>query len=239
MKRFFAQRNEDESKLNVEDEELLHLKNVMRLKENDKIICFLDDGYDYLCEIEQLQTQKAICKILSKQKNTLRHKVTLFLASLKGDKNELVIQKMAELGLYKVCFFESEFSVSKKSEQKIERYNKIAMQASKQCGRADILKIEKAPSFLSVLEKLNDFEKVVFANEREKTFSISALKNFDCQSVAIVVGSEGGFSNSEAEKICSNENTISVSLGKRILRAETATIVCSSIVMFLLGEMEI
>lgn len=255
MRRFFVKKIIDSEKIILEGSDYNHLKNVLRFKVGDEIICFCGDGKDYFCEIISLENQKVLCKIQKIQLSdkTPKSKVTLFQALLKSDKFEFIIQKMSELGLTSIIPFESTFTVSKLKEGKTLRYNKISIEASKQCGRADFLKVHDGITFNEMLEKLKGFEIVIFANENENNTSIKdVINNYDdtshflplgdkCEGtlnsqIALIVGSEGGFSEKEIFEIISR-GAKSVSLGKRILRAETASITLASIIMFLLGEL--
>ncbi len=219
-------------------EEFFHLKNVLRLKEGDKVACFCGDGKDYLCEIESFEKERAVLVVqeILQEETTPQVEVTVFQGTLKLDKFELVLQKLAELGIKKVVPFESSFSVVKLKPEKVERYKKISISASKQCKRADFMQVENKLSFKEMLKSLEKFDKVIFAYEKENQTSLKDLKFDKKEKIAIIVGSEGGFSTQEVENLEKLENLATITLGKRILRAETAVITLSSLIMFLLDE---
>lgn len=238
MRRFFFKpQNLIDNEITLDDEEFFHLKNVLRLNEGEKIVCFCGDGYDYFCYLKQVLKNSALCAVeqIKKSDKTANVNVTLFQGSLKLDKLELVIQKMAEIGLAAVIPFESAFSVAKIKAEKTNRLAKIALEASKQCGRADILKVSDVVSFNQMIKMLNDYDVVIFANERESQNQLKSLQLNSFKKIAFIVGSEGGFSEKEATLLI-EKGAKSITLGKRILRAETAPIVLGGIIMFLQNE---
>lgn len=239
MKRFYFElENKNGDVIFLEKEELFHLKKVLRLKKDEEVVCFCGDGKDYICKIEKIDSEKALLKVKEVLESNTASKtnLTVFQGSLKLDKFEFIIQKLAELGVKKIVPFESVFSVAKIKQEKIERFKKIAISALKQCKRADFMQIENKLYFNEMLKVLPQFDKVIFAYENENENFIKNLKLEKHQNIAIIIGSEGGFSLKEAESLKNFKNLETVSLGKRVLRAETATIVFSSLIMFLLGE---
>lgn len=228
MKKFFAQREEDQ--FVFVDDELSHF-NVLRCKIGEQIICLGNDGFDYLCEVEQITKKQARAKIISKTLNNKNPKknITIFQALVKGEKADLIVQKLTELGVSKLVMFESKFAVAKANNNKISRLNKISEEACKQCGRSIPLNICETVSFEGMLNQLNNFDVVLFANEKNTLRNFDALKS--AQNIAIIVGSEGGFSDEEINQIKSKGAT-EFGLGSRILRAETACIAMSAIIGF-------
>ena len=230
-------------KIEVEGEEFNHIVNVMRKKVGDQICVIDGSGTDYECEIEEIGKKKLILKILKMQDNNseTNSNVTVFQALVKGDKFELIIQKLTELGVKKVVPFESEFCQVKKSTTRLDRLEKISIEALKQSGRSKKVEITEILSFQEMLKALKNYDKVVFAYENSKT---SLTKNDLSESgkplknVALIVGREGGFSEKENEEIIKQKNVQQISMGNRILRAETAAISLTSVVMFLLDEWE-
>lgn len=231
MKKFFATRINDE--YIFEGDELAHF-NVLRCRVGEQIICLGDDGYDYLCEITQVSKKQAVAKIISKELNIKNPKVniTIFQGLVKGEKVDLIVQKLTELGVTNLVLFESEFSVAKTNDNKINRLNKISQEACKQCGRSIPLNIEPTLKYKDMVDKLKSYDMVLFANEKNK------IRNYDkiikSQNIAIIVGGEGGFSDKEIEQIY-NEGAVNFGLGERILRAETACIACACIVGFIVN----
>ena len=228
----------------VSGEEFNHIANVLRNKVGDKLSVIDGSGTDFECGITQINKKDLSLKIVDAKDNNSEtsSNVTVYQALVKGDKFELIIQKLTELGIKTFVPFESEFCQVKKSTTRLDRLEKISIEALKQCGRSKKVEIKNILTFNEMLNSLIKFDKVIFAYENSNTSLIKddlldknkkPLKN-----VAIIIGSEGGFSESENEKILSKLNVKQISLGNRILRAETASISLTSVVMFLLNEWE-
>ena len=230
MKKFFAKRNND--RFEFEDEELNHF-NVLRCRIGEQILCLGDDGYDYLCEVDQIGKKKATAVIVSKTINTKnpRKNITVFQALVKGEKADLITQKLTELGVSKLVMFESKFAIAKANNNKISRLNKISEEACKQCGRSVPLEISDNISFEEMINQLKCYDVVLFANEKSTDRIEANLKQ--SQNLAIIVGSEGGFDDDEIQKIVST-GAKEFGLGSRILRAETACIAMSAIVGYIM-----
>jgi len=144
----------------------------------------------------------------------------------------LIVQKLTELGVKNFYPFESEFITSKDKMGKSNKLQEISHQSVKQCKRSIPMIVHNTLSFKEMIEKLKDFDMVIFANECERSEKLDfKLKG----NVAIIVGSEGGFSENEIASIV-NSGAKSITMGRRILRAETAAIALTSVVMFTMGE---
>lgn len=220
-------------------EDYNHIMNVLRFKLNDELIVCNGDGFDYYTTL--IEINKKSCKFLvqSKQLNESETKsqVDVFQALVKGEKFELISQKLTELGVNALIPFTSEFVQVKENTTRLNRLEKISIEAVKQCGRNRPIKISSILSFSQMLDKLKEYDLVVFAYERSKNeLNYDEIKNYYGKKIAIVVGSEGGFSTQEEEKILKIKNTKEISLGKRILRAETANICLTGVIMYLLKE---
>jgi 16S rRNA (uracil1498-N3)-methyltransferase len=147
----------------------------------------------------------------------------------------LIIQKLTELGVKTFVPFESEFITSKDKYGKVSKLQEISNQSIKQCKRSIPMSVMDTIKFDKLVDCIKDYDIVIFANECEKSEKLSEI-NFDRRKkIALIIGSEGGFSANEIEKlICAGAK--SITMGKRILRAETASIALASVVMFKLGE---
>ena len=231
MKKFFAKQFED--RFIFEGDELAHF-NVLRCKVGENVLCYGQDGFDYICEIKEITNKQAIAIIINKQKNIKNpiKNITLFQGLVKGEKLDLIVQKLTELGISNLYTFESEFAIAKANNNKIERLNKISLEACKQCGRSVPLNIYETIKFKDMLEILNNYDIVLFANEKSTVRVYDKIK--ECNNIALIVGSEGGFSDKEIEQIY-NLGAINFGLGNRILRAETAAIAMSAIVGFIVN----
>lgn len=222
MRRFFGKIEKD--KAIIEGDELKHLANVIRLKQGDKFILFANDEYDYACQILSIDKKRAVAEILEKKISpTLPKKnIVLFQALPKKEAFDTIVQKACELGASKVVPFSSEFVVNK-SGINLERLNSIIMSACKQCERPKVMEICQMISFKEMLEELKQFDKILFANEIDgKRCDLSCLEK--SQNIAVIVGCEGGFSEKEKEELLKVDNVLSLTLGSRILRADTASI---------------
>lgn len=214
-----------------------HLSKVLRSKVGDKIVCLQNDGKLMFCEIvsfSKVATRVTIEKIEHSQ-NECETSLTAFLPLLKGEKFEFLVTKLSELGVKKIIPFKSVFATAKEGRDKSQRLEQIARDACKQCRRANTIEIENVLEFDEMVERIKDFDSVIFAYENERQSKLSALDFEKKKNVAFIVGSEGGFSEDECEKIV-NAGAKIVSLGNRILRAETAVITLASILQYKLNE---
>ncbi|MBE7074508.1 MAG: 16S rRNA (uracil(1498)-N(3))-methyltransferase [Clostridiales bacterium] len=231
MKKFFAKKVDN--KFIFEGDELIHF-NVLRTKIGEQILCLSEDGFDYLCEVTLVTKKYAEAAIISSEKNTKNpiKKITIFQGLVKGEKLDLIVQKLTELGITQLVTFESEFAVAKANNNKIDRLNKVSLEACKQCGRSKPLIISETIKFDQMLNLLKEYNIVLFANEKNKLRNYNDLSNYN--NIAIVVGSEGGFSDKEIKNLY-NIGAVNFGLGERILRAETAAIALASIIGFIAG----
>ncbi|MEG1499640.1 MAG: RsmE family RNA methyltransferase [Clostridia bacterium] len=239
MRRFYLDNSAKiGDQIKIEGDQFFHMNKVLRIKSGEKIVVCFDDGNDYICEICSSTKEFAFAQILEiKQTDRESHSnVTLFQALPKGDKLELIVQKITELGLKKLVPFKSNFCEKKILDVRVDRLKKIAIESAKQCGRSEVLKIENPIEINDLKSKLKDYDCVILANETERQESLDfGLQKFN--NIAIIVGSEGGFSKEEIEMM-TGAGAKSITLGKRILRCETAAIALPAIIMFLLGELK-
>lgn len=217
----------------ISGEEAKHIV-ILRHNVGEKIIV-----NDKICEIKSITKQEVNCLALeqAQEEGVPNVKITLFQALLKSDKMDFVIQKAVEIGASKIVPFISKNVVVKLDDKdkikKVERWNKISVEASKQCGRSDIVEIDKVYDFGVMLERLKEFDKVIIAYENEVNSLKSVIREkLNIDNIAIIIGAEGGFEKNEVEKVLENKNAVSVSLGSRILRAETASVNLLSILMY-------
>lgn len=235
LRRFFVDKITEP--LVIDGEEFRHAVNVLRIKENEEIIVCDNSGLEYLSIVEKINKKDLLVKILSKRASETETKtdVTLICGYLKGDKTELVVQKAVELGVKKIVVFSSEFSSAYMNENKLSRLNRVSVESAKQCGRSIAPEILYANTFSQALSLGSGAQNKLFACEfaSYNEVEFNELKG----STAIVVGSEGGFSKKEWE-LALEMGYKTVYLGKRILRAETASIVLVGIAMHSLGELK-
>ncbi len=233
LRRFFM-KNVCAGECDLTGEEFNHAANVLRLKVGERLILCDNTGLEYPAEILSVEKKKMRLSVQQgvRSVNEPKTEIVLCCGYLKGDKTELVVQKATELGVTKIIVFDSAFSSAYVSDNKMERLSRVAEEAAKQCGRATYPAVEYRP-FQAALADAQGYQNKIFACEfeSETAFSLSAITG----STFIVVGSEGGFSEQEREFALSQGFT-SVSLGNRILRAETAAIALVSVVAYGLGE---
>lgn len=231
FRRFFSTAEERDGDTVFLRNEYNHLAKVLRAKVGDTIIVCFNDGYDHYCQITDITSSVVQVKIISTTINPCESgiKITCYVGCLKGGNMDLVVQKAVELGASAIVPFTSAFSVSNCDAKKAERLTKISYEASKQCGRALKIDVTQDLSFSGLLNGLrqNNYDAVYFCDERGGIPLASAL-DVNHKNIAVVVGSEGGFSLEEQKQL--RTLACGVSLGKRILRAETATIFALSVI---------
>jgi 16S rRNA (uracil1498-N3)-methyltransferase len=235
LKRFFC--NKIEELTEISGEEFLHAVNVLRIKVGENIILLNNTDNEYTAEVISVDKKSFKAKILKKELCELesKSKILLICGFLKGDKTELVVQKAVELGVLEIVVFQSKFSSAYLSDNKIERLNKVSKEAAKQCGRSKYPLVISKNNLPDALETAENYKNKLFACEFADSSDIELTKIKG--DTAIVIGSEGGFSKEEFE-LAKSMGFYGLSLGKRILRADTASIAMCSILAFLNGDLE-
>lgn len=245
MYHFFAQHeNIHDTYIDIVGQDVNHLKNVLRFKEGDKILISSGDNTDYTCHIESISDERIVATIdlVNREGRELRSNVYLFQGLPKGDKMELIIQKMVELGVHSIIPVAMKRSVvkldSKKASSKCKRWQAISEAAAKQSKRSIIPKVNDVMSVKQALEfakgmdvKLLPYE---CADGIDKTRQlINSVK--PGQDIAVWIGPEGGFDLEELE-LAKHEGWEIITLGKRILRTETAGMMLMSVLMYSMEE---
>lgn len=228
MKRFFGKKINN--KIIIEEDELVHLSKVLRMKKGDEIICNINDDFDYFCTIIEINKKQCITQINSQKKCEAlpKRNITLFQALPKKDYIDEIIPKSVELGVSNLQFFVSDYSNTKSIN--LERIKQQVLTASKQCERSKLMEVYPLINFETMIQKLKKFDIVVFANEKENNKSIFDIKELSsANNVALVIGNEGGFSDNEILLLKANTEN-SITLGKRILRCSTAVVSLLSLV---------
>lgn len=213
---------------------------VLRLKEGD-IINLLDGrGNLYDAKISSTEKNNTTAKIISKYlcKNEPNLHMTLAICLPKGDKIEVIIQKCVELGISRIIAVQSERTISRlddaKAADKVSRWRRIAAEASEQCGRGIIPKVDGIIKFCDLEDIIKNTEFSIIAWEEEQTVSIKKiLQNAEngIKSALLIIGPEGGLSENEVQ-LAKDAGATCVSLGKRVLRSETAAITASAVIMY-------
>lgn len=245
MSHFFIPSTQiQKDRLYIQGEDVNHMKNVLRMKPGEKFTAADEEGRIYHCQIESLEKQEVIGKICSSemQKRELPSKIYLFQGLPKSDKMELIIQKAVELGAYQIIPVVTKRSIvkldSKKEAAKIKRWQSIAKGAAEQSGRTLIPQVTPVISLDQAIEMGKELDQCVIPYEcatgmdgTRELFS----KILPGMSVGIYIGPEGGFEVSEVER-AKNAGISPITLGRRILRTETAGMTTLSILMYLLEE---
>ena len=242
MATFYIKNNQiEESHIKITGNDVKHIKQVLRYDVNDIIDVCNEDGIRYKVQIQKyLENDEIICEIkeIIDKKLETPYEITIFQGIPKSDKMELIIQKGTELGVN--CFIpvKMERSVVKINDgnenKKIERWNKIASEAAKQCGRQKLPIVDSVINFENIIENISKYDIVLVPYESEQNISIKqVLKSIkgNIASIAIVIGPEGGFSDNEINGLVSAGAKV-CTLGPRILRTETAGIATVSMINY-------
>ena len=246
MDRFFTPKNNINLEQNtciIEGEDVKHISRVLRSRENDKLeVCDMDNN-EYICEIKEINKDNILLDIIEKVniKRESNLKVKLYQGMPKGTKMELILQKLTEIGVDEIVLVQAKRSVTKidnkKEDKKIERWERIIYEAAKQSKRGKIPKLTGVLTFKEALADMQNNDLNLCPYENERTISIKeAIKDSSANTIGIFVGPEGGFEEEEVEKIQEIDGKV-VSLGPRILRTETASVVASSIVLYELSDL--
>lgn len=237
MNRFFADRIENNIAI-LDKDESFHLGGVLRLSPGDKVQ-IVHGGKLYLAAVIDNNKKAALAEIFEETPvlSEPRVKVTLFQAIPKGTKMEFAIQKCTELGIYEIVPMMTKRCVAKASDNKEERLSRIAFESCKQCKRVYVPKVCHSQDVLDI--DVAAYDLIIIAYEDEAKTS---LKQVLCgveepRTVAIIIGPEGGFEPEEVGALISR-GARCVSLGKRILRSETAGMATLSALLYHYGEME-
>jgi 16S rRNA (uracil1498-N3)-methyltransferase len=215
-----------------------HIKNVLRMREGDTFLVSCD-GKSHLCALSGFEDDASLAEIVEEnyQDTELSAQIYLFQGLPKGDKLELIIQKAVELGASGIIPVEMSRSVvkieDKKRKQKQERWQAIAESAAKQSKRNVIPEVSEAVSYKNAMAKASEMDVflVPYENERGMAATKDAIEKLNsAKKIGILIGPEGGFDDKEIALAKEAGGDI-VSLGKRILRAETAAITALSMCM--------
>lgn len=230
-KRFFIDKKDIEQDfITIKGAEFTHLSKVLRYKVGYDLIACDNSGYDYFAKLASIEKDYAQAQIYAKEWNNTETKREIVLCQAVCKELDFIVQKAVELGVGKCIPFTSEFTNIKQIN--LERLQKVALNASKQCGRAKLMEISSLFGYEHMLETIKMGEVVLFYEE-----SLRELKvNGGDTPLYIVVGSEGGFSKAEIEKAHSL-GISDFSLGKRVLRAETAAVAGMVLSLAQIGEL--
>lgn len=242
MTRFFVSPNEIQADfLVLTGENAVHAK-VLRLKIGEQVIVCDGEGNECICTVSDVSAGQISLVVMNRQKSATEAaiKTSIYMAFSKGDKLEHVIQKATELGAFEIVAFPSARCVSKPDgktlKKKLERWQKIAASAAEQSGRGCVPSVTVVGSYTEALKRAvqADLAILFYENERATTLRM-ALQAGRYTSVSLLTGPEGGLEPSEVKQ-ASDAGLKICTLGKRILRCETAPLCALSAVMYDAGE---
>lgn len=242
MPQFFIKSKniEDKNIILTEKSDIKHIVEVLRSKVGDELLFIDEQQILYATRIVEVSRNHLKAEILKQEKSirSLSTDITLIQSVLKASAQDFVIQKATELGVKKIIPMISKYTVvkfdnEKDKQKKVERWEKIAFESCKQCERSKMPEIEQVKTFKEVA--LMDFDIKIACVERSSKMSfkdfLRAQKYQEGQKIAVFIGPEGGWSDSEIEFFNAN-NIAGVSLGNMILRAETAVIAALSGIVY-------
>ncbi len=224
-----------------------YISQVLRMRTGEQLKIVLKDGVEALCEVDTVSKNEVSVKVLETRQNTSEpsFNITLYQSVSKGERMELTIQKCVELGVTKIVpVFSSRCVVRpdepKKQKSKIERWQKIALEAARQSGRGIIPEIAEPMNFSKAVKAAGESANVVlfpWEEEHGETLkqAVSNLEKSSIKEIAVFIGPEGGYDETEAEAARSN-GAKTVTIGERILRTETAG---AAVLAMLLYEFEL
>lgn len=223
-----------------------HIKNVLRCQKGEHIeICNSETSKNYLCEINKIEKEEIECNILENLRSNVETdiKVTIFQGLPKADKMEYIIQKSVELGAYDITPVEMKRCIvklnEKDKEKKIQRWQKIAEVAAKQCKRDIIPKINNITNVKLICNIIQNYDIILVAYEKEKERTLKSelkkIKEYNQKNIGIIIGPEGGLEEDDV-KLLEESGAKVITLGNRILRTETVALNVLSNIMY---ELEI
>lgn len=225
----------------LDGESARHISKSLRMRVGDMLTVTDGKGIDYGCQISAIDRESVELKICYKKPNTSEPscRVTIYQGIPKGPKLEDIVQKCVELGVSEIVPTLTARCVSRPDEKsaakKIQRYQKISLEASQQSGRGIVPKISEIKTLSQAIENDDSELKIVFYEGGGKP--LRDIISPDVKSVSIYIGPEGGFEHSEVEAI-ENAGGLRATLGKRILRTQTAPVAALTGIMLLTGNLD-
>ncbi len=243
MHRFFAGKDAfADGKVYIRGGDVAHITRVLRLKNGDSVTVCDGAGMDYICVVDSADKDTVVLNITESVSCDTESEtsITLYQGIPKSDKMDFIIQKCVELGVKKIVPVETARIVAKvkDGDKKIARWQRIAEEAAKQCGRGVIPEIGEVCSFSEAIKASHTLRLMPYECERDGLLSETLKFVSKGADIGIYIGPEGGFDKAEADLAVASGVT-TVTLGKRILRCETAGLATVVAVMYALGEWNI
>lgn len=233
--RFYFPKIANSSRIELTGEAHTHAAYSLRIHPGDSLTIFDGSGIDYSCKVADIKKDRTILEVLDTAENPIETKtdVTLYMSVIKPDKFELTVQKITELGVKTIVPVYTEYA-QRNIKPNYDRLNKIVVSACEQCGRSRIPAVRQAIDFKEMLQRVQNTY-MIFPWEREAANTLKSAIDATKTEISVFVGPEGGISKAEANALVQS-GARSVTLGKRILRAETAAISILSALYYEMGE---
>ena len=243
-RRFFAPpANFQASQVFLDDTEAKHLREVLRLRESAKVNVFDGAGREFSAAVETVKKHETVLKIIREVSPSAPESnldLTLAVALLKGEKFDLIVQKACELGAKRIIPLQTKrgdvrIKDARDGVKKVERWRRIALESAKQSGRATLMRVD-APLSFEIFITGKENLKILFSEKDGQSFNDFVNENSGVEKLTAIVGAEGGWEDSEIE-LARKYNCRIITLGGRILRAETATITVSALLQNHFGDL--
>ena len=238
MQRYFIESSQiNNNRIMIIGSDVHHIKNVMRMKIGEHVTCCDENQKVYFASIVDI-SDKIILEIIEELmiNNELDIEVTIAHGLVRREKAEEVIRRMTELGGYEYIPLDMKRSIVHAKNDKSERWQRIIKEASEQSQRNRLMKVGEITNINDLLKNKQKYDLCLFADVNAKTYNFKEIINdFSEKSILIIVGPEGGFDKSEIETLLNN-GFKAVSLGKTILRTETAPLYIMSVLNYEFGE---
>lgn len=248
MRRFFTDPENIQDGVGRILEDANHITRVLRMKENDEILLFDGTGYEYIARLTEVNSKECVVEILEKRFSAQEPEtqIVIFQGIPKSGKMESIIQKSVELGVSSIiptaldrCV--AKLDSGKKEDEKRKRWQKIALEAAKQCGRGKVPEILPSMSLAEAITAMKKMDLAlmpyeVLGHQGEQTLKETLEAHADAKTIGVLIGPEGGFSDEEAE-ITKANGVLQIGLGKRILRTETVAAAMLSMILYEKNEL--
>ena len=242
MNRFFVKKDDIAGgSAVITGEDVKHISKVLRMAPGDKVMLCDGEGCQYLAEIEDISREQVNLSILSEERCAAEpvQRITLYQGLPKGDKMELIVQKCVELGVTEIVPVAAERSIVKikpgEFGGKRTRYQRVAYEAAKQCGRGIIPEVTELVTFKSADMSRHDLIIIAYEDERGNPLKSLLKANPKAKDIAIIIGPEGGLERSEVDML-TQKGGAAVTLGPRILRTETAGMAALAMILYEIEE---
>ncbi len=242
MANFYIEKSDiTENIATITGEEAQHISRVLRMKKGDNVTLCDGEGMFFEATLTDFSDKSVVAEITSSRKAETEPYVelTIFQGVPKNPKLETIVQKLTEIGAVRIVPVDTKRAVAKLDKSaKVDRLRKIAREAAKQSKRGIVPEVMDSMSFKNAVKLASQADLSIIAYEEEVETSLKkALSGKTPKTVSVMIGPEGGFEKDEVE-FAKENGLVSITLGKRILRTETAPLVISAAVLYELGEMQ-